>query len=40
MAKVKVFLSFEFDRDKELHRNFYTQAAEHSCYQIEDYSLK
>ena len=39
MAKVKVFLSFEFDRDEELHRNFYTQATHHSCYEIEDYSL-
>ena len=40
MAKVKVFLSFEFDKDEELHRNFYAQAAEHSCHDIEDYSLK
>ena len=39
MAKVKVFLSFEFDRDEELHRNFYAQATHHSCYEIEDYSL-
>ena len=27
MAKVKVFLSFEFDRDGELYRNFLQQAA-------------
>ena len=40
MAKVKVFLSFEFDKDNKLHHNFYAQAAEHSCHQIEDYSLK
>ena len=40
MAKVKVFLSFEFGRDNELHHNFYAQATEHSCYEIEDYSLK
>ena len=39
MAKVKVFLSFDFDRDEELHRNFYAQAAEHSRHKIEDYSL-
>ena len=39
MAKVKVFLSFEFDRDNELHHNFYVQAAEHSCYSIQDYSM-
>lgn len=41
MAKVKVFLSFEFDRDNELHHNFYAQAAcGNSCHEIEDYSLK
>ncbi len=39
MAKVKVFLSFEFDRDEELHQNFYGQAAEYSSHKIEDYSL-
>ncbi len=39
MAKVKVFLSFEFDRDEELHQNFYAQAAEYSSHKIEDYSL-
>lgn len=37
--KVKVFLSFEFDRDNELHHNFYEQTAEHSCYSIQDYSM-
>ena len=26
MAKVKVFLSFEFDRDADLYRNFFQQA--------------
>ena len=40
MAKVKVFLSFEFGKDNELHHNFYAQAAEHSSYRIEDYSMK
>ena len=41
MGKVKVFLSFEFDRDEELHRNFYAQAARgDSCHEIEDYSLQ
>ena len=40
MAKVKVFLSFEFDRDQELHRNFYAQTERgDSCHEIEDYSL-
>ena len=40
MAQVKVFVSFEFGRDNELHHNFYAQAAEHSDYAIKDYSLK
>ena len=40
MAKVKVFLSFEFDKDKELQPNFYAQAKKHSCHEIENYSLK
>ena len=41
MAKVKVFLSFEFDRDEELHRNFYAQAERgDSSHEIEDYSLQ
>ena len=39
MATVKVFLSFEFGRDNELHRNFYAQAKEHSQYKIVDKSL-
>ena len=38
MAKVKVFLSFEFDRDADLYRNFFTQAARgDSSHEIEDY---
>ena len=41
MAKVKVFLSFEFDKDSELHRNFYAQAKRgDSCHEIIDYSLQ
>ena len=39
MAKVKVFLSFEFDRDADLYRNFFAQARSHSSHKIEDYSL-
>ncbi|MYC74980.1 hypothetical protein F4X10_04300 [Candidatus Poribacteria bacterium] len=37
--KVRVFLSFEFGRDNELHRNFYSQAKCHSKYKIVDCSL-
>lgn len=36
---VHVFLSFEFGKDNELHRNFYAQATEHSRHEIIDYSL-
>ena len=42
MAKVRVFLSFEFDRDEELHRNFYAQADPdkgNTRHAIEDCSL-
>ena len=40
MAKVKVFLSFEFDRDADLYRNFFAQARRSdSSHEIEDYSL-
>ncbi len=38
-CQVKVFLSFEFGKDNELHYNFYEQAKEHSKYEIIDYSL-
>ena len=40
MAKVKVFLSFEFDKDKQLYNDFYTQVSRgDSCHEIENYSL-
>ena len=37
--KVGVFVSFEFGKDNELHRGFYGQAKDRSCYDIEDFSL-
>ena len=37
--RVRVFLSFEFGRDDELHHNFYSQAPLHSGYEIIDCSL-
>lgn len=41
MAQVKVFVSFEFGKDNELHHNFYAQAARgDSDYEIKNYSLK
>ena len=40
MAQVKVFLSFKFKKDNELHHNFYAQADRgDSDHEIEDYSL-
>ena len=37
--KVRVFLSFEFDKDNDLHRNFYAKAKKHSKHEIIDTSL-
>ena len=37
--QVRVFLSFEFGRDNELHYNFYSQAVLYSQYEIIDDSL-
>ncbi len=37
--KVRVFLSFEFDKDNNLHSNFYAQAETSSEYKIIDTSL-
>ena len=38
-GKVGVFLSFEFGKDNELHYNFYSQAKQHSEYEVIDESL-
>lgn len=40
MAEVRIFLSFEFDKDKHLHRNFYELAKKNSSYRVKDHSLK
>ena len=40
MAAVRIFLSFEFDKDNHLRRNFYALAKENSSYRVEDHSLK
>lgn len=40
MATVRIFLSFEFDKDKQLYRNFYAQAQENSSYRVTDHSLR
>ena len=34
MAKVEVFFSYEFDRDKELYGSFFAQAKSESRYAI------
>ncbi len=39
MAKVGVFFSFEFDRDKKLYGSFFAQAKEQSRHAIRNYSL-
>lgn len=39
MARVGVFFSFEFDRDKELYGSFFAQSKNESCHAIRDYSL-
>ena len=40
MAAVRIFLSFEFDKDEQIRRNFYALAKENSSYRVEDHSLK
>lgn len=39
MAQVKVFVSFEFDRDRGLYRSFCKEAAKHADHKIVDNSL-
>ena len=39
MAKVGVFFSYEYDRDKELYGSFFAQAKKESDHTIRDYSL-
>lgn len=40
MAKVGIFFSFEFDRDKELYGSFFAQAKGESRHAIRNYSLE
>ena len=39
MAKVGVFFSFEFDKDKKLRGDFFAQAKDESDHAIRNYSL-
>lgn len=40
MAEVRIFLSFEFDKDEHHRRNFYDQAKENSSYRVKNHSLR
>ncbi len=39
IATLKIFVSFEYDKDNELKNNFIRQAKEHTQYKIENHSL-
>ena len=39
MATLNIFVSFEFDKDKDLKNNFYEQAREHTPHRIRNCSL-
>ncbi len=39
MPTLNIFVSFEFDRDKDLQNNFYRQAREETQHRIRDCSL-
>ena len=40
MAEVRIFLSFEFDKDDHHRRNFYDQAKKNSNYRVKNHSLR
>ena len=40
MPPLGIFVSFEFDKDKDLKNNFYEQAEEHTQHRIRNCSLK
>ena len=40
MSSIRVFLSFEFDKDGHLRNNFYVQSKTESDHNIENFSLK
>ena len=39
MARLNIFVSFEFDKDEDLRGSFYAQAQRHTRHRIEDCSL-
>ncbi len=40
MSYLRIFVSFEFDKDNDLRNNFYRQGKEHSAHIIHDSSLR
>ena len=40
MPKLNIFVSFEFDKDRDLKDNFYKQAKEQTPHRVQDHSLK
>ena len=40
MPHLRIFVSFEFDRDNDLRGNFYSQTEKHSAHRIQDCSLR
>ena len=40
MSHLKIFVSFEFDKDNVLRNNFYSQAEKRSAHTIQDFSLR
>ena len=40
MSHLRIFVSFEFDKDNDLRNNFYRQGKEHSAHIIHDSSLR
>ena len=40
MASINIFVSFEFDKDKDLKNHFYTQAKKESHHRIRNCSLR
>ena len=39
MARISIFVSFEFDKDNNLKNSFYSQASEHTHHRVRNCSL-
>ena len=40
MPKLNIFVSFEFDKDRDIKGNFYKQAKEQTPHRVQDHSLE